>query len=96
MLYYFLVWFGTDIFSHLLYPLLNEVEGGGGGGGVYWFHLVSLSVCPSVCPSVCLWTESCQLYIFYNTRWIHFIFTYLIKQLQKVCSVLILFFFFQN
>ena len=39
----------------------------------------------SVCPSVRLWTESCLLCIFHNTSWIHFIFTHLIKQLQKVC-----------
>ena len=37
--------------------------------------------------SVCLWTESCLLCIFNNTRRIHFIFAYLIKQLQKVCCV---------
>ena len=39
--------------------------------GVYWFHLVRL------------WTESCPLCIFNNTRRIHFIFTHRIKQLQK-------------
>ena len=36
--------------------------------GVYWFHLVRLSVRPSVCPSVRLWTYSCPLCIFNNTR----------------------------
>ena len=41
----------------------------------------------SPCPSVHLWTESCPLCIFCNTRRIHFIFTHLIKQLQKVCRV---------
>ena len=46
----------------LFYPRFNEVE-----RGVYWFHLVRLSVC----PSVCLWTESCPLCIFNNTRRIH-------------------------
>ena len=33
----------------------------------------SKDVRPSVCPSVRLWTESCPLCIFNNTRWIHFI-----------------------
>ena len=46
--------------------------------GVYWFH----SFCPSVRPSVphplC---STC------SSSWIHFIFTYLIKQLQKVCHM---------
>ena len=37
----------------------------------------------SPCPSVRLWTHC----IFNNTRWIHFIFAHLIKQLQKVCRV---------
>ena len=41
----------------------------------------------SVCSSVHLWTESCPLCIFNNTRRIHFIFAHLIKQLQKVCRV---------
>ena len=41
----------------------------------------------SVCASVRLWTEWCPLCIFNNTCWIHFIFLYLIKQLQKVCCV---------
>ena len=41
----------------------------------------------SPCPSVHLWTEWCPLCIFNNTRRIHFIFTYLIKQLQKVCRM---------
>ena len=41
----------------------------------------------SPCPSVRLWTESCPLCIFYNTCPIHFIFTHLIKQLQKVCRM---------
>ena len=44
-------------------------------------------VCPSVCSSVCRWTESCPLCIFINTCWIHFIFTYLIKQLLKMCCM---------
>ena len=54
--------------------LYNEVE-----RGVYWFHLVR----PSVCPSVRLWMELCPLSIFNNTRWTHFIFVHLTKQLQK-------------
>ena len=41
----------------------------------------------SICPSVRLWTESCSLCIFHNTRRIHFIFTHLFKQLQKVFGV---------
>ena len=51
--------------------------------GVYWYHLVR----PSLRPSLRLWTESCPLCIFYNIHRIHFIFTHLIKQLQKVCRV---------
>ena len=64
-------------------PRFNEVE-----GGVYWFHVVRPSVRLSVRPSVRLWTESCPLCIFHNTCRIHFIFTHLINQLQKVCRVL--------
>ena len=60
----------------LLYLPLNEVEGG-------YSHRILVSPC----PSVRLWTESCPLCIFYNTHRIHFIFTHLIKQLQKVCRV---------
>ena len=37
--------------------------------------------------SVRLWTKSCPLCIFHTTSRIHFIFAYLIKQLQKVCHV---------
>ena len=62
----------------LLYPRFNEVE-----RGAYWFHLVRLSIC----LSVRLWTESCPVCIFKNTRRIHFIFAHLIRQLQKVCHV---------
>ena len=40
-----------------------------------------------VCPSVRLWTESCPLCIFNNTRRIYLIFAHLIKQLQKICRV---------
>ena len=43
-----------------------------------------------------LWTESCPLCIFNNTRRIHFIFAHLIKQLQKVCCVYSLFQNLQN
>ena len=57
-------------------PSLNEVEEGTNTG----FTL-------SICPSVHLWTESCLLCIFHNTQGIHFIFTHLIKHLQKVCHV---------
>ena len=59
----------------------NEVE-----SQVYWFHLVGLFVSLSICPSV-LWIGTCSLCIFNNSRQIHFIFTYLIKQFQKVCLV---------
>ena len=38
--------------------------------------------------SVRLWTATCPLCIFHNTRQIHFIFTHLINQLQKVCHML--------
>ena len=62
-----------------LYPCSTKLK------GVYWFHLVR--------PSVHMWTESCPLYIFYNTRRIHFLFAQFIKQLQKVCCV---YRFFQN
>ena len=65
-----------------LYPHFNEVE-----RGVYWFHVVRLPVRPSVRPSARLWTESCLLCIFNNTSRIHFIFTHLIRQLQKMCRV---------
>ena len=41
----------------------------------------------SVRPSVCVQTKSCPLCIFHNTCRIHFIFTHLIKQLQKVGRV---------
>ena len=41
-----------------------------------------------VCLSVRMWTESCLLCNFYDTSHIHFIFTHLIKQLQKVCHML--------
>ena len=51
----------------------NEVERGG--------------ILVSPCPSVHLWTESCLLCIFNNTRRIHFIFAHLIKPLQKACNV---------
>ena len=60
--------------SSSLYPPLQR-----SWKGVYWFLLVRLSVR--------LWTESCLLCIFNNTRRIHFIFAHLIKQLQKVCHV---------
>ena len=43
------------------------------------FHSVSPSIRPSRIP--------CPLCSAYNSRWIHFIFKYLIEQLQKVCRV---------
>ena len=58
------------------HPIPNEVEGGFTG-----FTL-------PVCPSVRLWAESCPQCIIQNTNCIHFIFTDLINQLQKVCRVL--------
>ena len=48
------------------------------------FNEVERGILVSPCPSVGLWTESCLLCIFNNTHWIHFIFAYLIKQLQKI------------
>ena len=59
----------------LIIPPLNEVEGGYTG-----FTL-------SVRLSVRLWTKVFLLYILYNSRRIHFMFTHLIKQLQKVYRV---------
>ena len=53
-------------------------------GGYTGFNL-------SICLAVHLWTESCPLCIFNNTRRIHFIFAHLIKQLQKVCRMSCLF-----
>ena len=57
-------------------PPFNEVERGYNG--------FTSSVCLSVRLSVRLWTKSCPLCIFHSTSRIHFIFAYLIKQLQKV------------
>ena len=51
--------------------------------GVYWFP----DVRPSPCPSVHLWTESSPFYIFPDNTRIYLIFTHLINQLPKVCSV---------
>ena len=65
--------FRSYFHDQLLYPHFNEVMNG--------------VILVSPCPSVRLWTESCPLCIFNNTCWIHFIFTHLIKQLQKVCHV---------
>ena len=51
------------------------------------------SVCPSVrpsgCPSVRLWTESCPLCIFNNTRRIHFLFAHLTNNFRRcvACNV---------
>ena len=56
-----------------------------GGGGVV--HLVSGFTLP-VGPFVRLWTESCPLCIIHNISRIHFIFTDVINQLQKVCRAL--------
>ena len=52
-----------------------------------WNGGILVSLCPSVHPSVHLWTELCQLCIFNRTCQIHFIFTHLIKQLQKGCGM---------
>ena len=61
-----------------------------------WKGSILQSPCPSVGPSVRLsarlWTESCPLRIFNNTRQIHFMFTHPIMQLKKVRCV---FFFFK-
>ena len=80
---------------YLLYPTCNKVEGlywfrfvcltthGQNlmsGSRCYllfvWGSFLLLWTCPSVCPS-----ESCQLLIFHNTSWIHFIFLAATKQL---------------
>ena len=59
--------------------------------GTFYYNLGSTQVeggiLVSSCPSVRLWTESCPLCIFYNTRWVNLIFAHLIKQLQKVCRM---------
>ena len=65
----------------LVYPTLQRSWKGG----------ILVSHCPSVRPSVRLWTESCPLCIFNNTRRIHFTSAHFIKQLQKVCHVQSLF-----
>ena len=74
-------WISKCNFSYTPTPPLQRSWKGG--------ILVSpcLSVRPSVRPFVRLWTESCPLCIFKNTRRIHFIFAHLIKQLQKVYRV---------
>ena len=61
----------------LLYPSLQ----------LSWKGDILVSRRPSVRLSVPLWTKSCPLCIFHNTREIHFIFAHLIKKLKKVCSV---------
>ena len=64
----------------LLYPPHNEVVGGYIG--------FTPSVRPSVRPSVPRPSRiTCPLCSAYSSGWIHFIFTHLIKQLQKVCRV---------
>ena len=62
----------------LVIPPHNKVV-----GGVYWFHSIRSSVRPSVHPSRIL----CPLCSAYSSGWIHFIFTHLIKQLQKMCRM---------
>ena len=54
-----------------IFIIFNEVEG--------WYTGFS----SSFCLSVHLWTETCPLCIFYNTRRIRFMFIHLIKQPQK-------------
>ena len=51
--------------------------------GVYWFH----SVRPSVLLSIHLSQIPCPLCSTHSSGWIHFIFIYLIKQIQKVRRV---------
>ena len=72
-----ILWPRATIWCHTnwlsLYPLSMKLKGG---------------ILVSPCPSIRLWTESCPLCIFHNIHRIHFIFTHLIKQLQKVCHVL--------
>ena len=55
---------------------------------VYWFHLVSLSVCLSIHPSVDRIVSTLYLH---NTGQIYFISTHLINQLKKVCLMVSLF-----
>ena len=57
----------------------NEVV----GGYIGFTPSVRLSVRPSVCPS----RIPCPLCSAYSSSWIHFIFTHLIEQLQKVCRM---------
>ena len=49
---------------------------------------ILVSACPSARPSVRRWKETCPLCIFHNSNRIHFIYTHLINQVQKVCHVL--------
>ena len=70
-------WRRQDISKHFIKPPAQR-----SCMGVYWFHSVRLSVPPSVRPSVL-----CRLCSAYSSGWIHFIFTHLIKQLQKVCCM---------
>ena len=58
---------------------LNKVEGG--YTGFTWS--IRRSVCLSICLFAYLWTELYPLCIFCNSCQIHFIFTHLIKHLQK-------------
>ena len=62
----------------------NKVERGGYTG-------FTLSVCQNVRLSVRPWTESYPLCISINTRWIHFIFTHLIKQLRRCVAYKVFF-----
>ena len=83
-----LIWMGQNIIDDNYTSEFNEVE--------MEYTVFTLSVCPSIhlslCPTFCLsvchvhlWMESCQLGIINNAHWIHYIYIYIIKQLQKVC-----------
>ena len=80
--------FDTQLHTYIIHSLIiptnipaaNDVEGRYTG--------FTLSICLSVHPSFSSVDHPCLLCILNNTSWIHFKFTHVINQLQKMCSVL--------